>query len=159
MNIDIIAMGNLKESFYKNAVNEYKKRISRYSGIDIIELKEEKLPKNESDKDIENALIKESLLIKSKIKDRSFKIALDICGKKMDSIEFSKLIEKGSISGGSNISFIIGSSYGLDESLKKECDFRLSISDMTFSHIITRIILLEQIFRAFKIINNETYHK
>ena len=159
MNIDIICVGNIKEKYFIDAVKEYSKRLSNYTGINIIEVEEYKLSNNPSKSQINEGLEKEREIIESKIKNRSYIIALAIEGKQISSEELSIKIEDITIEGYSNITFLIGSSYGMSEELKNRSNLKLSFSKMTFPHQLMRIILLEQIYRAFRIIKNEPYHK
>lgn len=156
MNINIICVGSIKESFLNDALLEYKTRLSKWTNVKIIELKEEKLPKNYSDKDIENVIDKESSRIIECLK--GYTILLDIGGKELDSIGLAnKITEIQNVS--STINFVIGGSYGTSKKLKEKADYRLSFSKLTFPHQLFRVMLLEQIYRAFTIINNVTYHK
>ena len=150
--IKIICLGKIKEQFFKEAEKEYLKRISKYTKIDIIELEDEK------DDDINKCLRLEKEQILKNIKPKDNVIILDINGKMLNSEEFSKKIND-ELTYNSNITFIIGSSNGLDEEIKKLSNKKISFSKMTFPHQMFRILLLEQIYRGFKIINNETYHK
>ncbi len=143
--IKIICVGKIKEKFYRDAIDEYMKRLSRYHKVIIDEI-------NDSD------INKESQLILKHINDKEYIIALDIKGIELNSIDFSSFIDKTLIVN-SNIVFIIGGSDGLHDDIKRRADYSISFSKMTFPHQLFRIILLEQIYRAFKIINNETYHK
>ena len=143
--IKIICVGKIKEQYLKDAILEYKKRISKYHKLEIIEL-----PDNSIEEE-ENAILKV-------INDKDYVITLEIEGQMIDSIEFSNRIEKIFIEH-SNITFIIGGSDGLSDKIKAISNFKLSFSKMTFPHQLFRVMLLEQIYRAFKIINNETYHK
>ncbi len=152
MKINIICIGKLKEKYLVDAEKEYVKRLSRFCELKIIELNEER-------ENTPNALLKEAERILSKINDKDFVIALAIEGRKRDSEDFSKDIISIFESGKQSISFVIGGSEGLDESVKKRADYLLSFSDMTFPHQLMRIILLEQLFRAYKIANKEKYHK
>ena len=147
--IKIITVGKIKEKYFIDAIEEYKKRISKYSKLEIIEL-------NDFNYDKEKTLLEEGKNILSKITDKDFVITMEIEGKKIDSVELSNFIDKN-IS--RNITFIIGGSYGLSKEVKERSDFKLSFSDLTFPHQLFRIILLEQIYRSFRIINNESYHK
>lgn len=157
MNINIICVGKLKEKYWVMAENEYSKRLSRFVKLNLIQLPDEKLTGNDSLDNI--AKEKEGEKIISKIPKNSFVIAMDIKGKQLSSEEFSKQIENLSITGKSNITFIIGGSIGISDSVLKKADKKISFSKMTFPHQLFRIMLLEQIYRSFKIINNETYHK
>ena len=155
LKINLIAIGDIKEKYLKDAINEYLKRLTRFAEVKIIELKENN-PKSNSPAEIKSALQKDKTEIEKHIK--GYCVCLDIEGKMLTSEEFSKSIEKISINN-SEISFIIGASNGLDEELKSRCNMRLSFSKMTFPHQLMRVILAEQIYRAFKIIRKETYHK
>lgn len=150
--IKIIAVGALKEKYLKEAIEEYKKRIKKYTDIEIIEVKDEGLlPPIQ-------AMEKESEKIKKHISEKEYIITLEIEGKQFTSEEFSKKIEDIQMIN-SNITFIIGGSYGINQSIKEKAKMHLSFSKMTFPHQLFRVLLLEQIYRAFKIINNESYHK
>ena len=159
MNIEIICVGNLKEKYWKAAVDEYSSRLSNYSKVIVTEIKEVKLPAKSGKAEELFVKDEEGALILKKIKDRSFVIALDVKGKPMSSENLAEKIRTLAISGRSHITFIIGGSLGLSEAVLKRADLRLSFSAMTFPHQLMRVILLEQIYRAFKINNNETYHK
>ena len=158
MNIKIYAIGKIKD-FYKAGVDEYLKRISGYSKIEVIELKDESIIDKPSDLEIKKAIDNEGKRVNSLLKNNEFLIGLDLNKKEMDSVEFSKFLIEKLESNGSNISFVIGGSYGLSEELKKRVNTSISISKFTLPHQLARLVLVEQIFRAFKIINNETYHK
>lgn len=150
--IKIICLGKIKEDFFKDAEKEYLKRLQKYTKLEIIELEDEK------DKDIKVCLSKEEQLIKKSIKDKDNLVLLDINGKEYTSTEFSNFINK-ELTENSNITFIIGSSNGVSEEIKRLAKKKVSFSKLTFPHQMFRIILLEQIYRSFKIINNESYHK
>ena len=156
--VTVIAMAHTKEKYFKDAAEEYKKRLSRYCKLDIIELEPERLPDNPSRALIDAALKKEAQDIMKKIPDGSKTVAMCVEGKSISSEKFAEMI-KGSAMDSGSVTFIIGSSYGLCEELKKKCSLRISASDMTFPHQLFRIMLLEQIYRAFKIIEGGTYHK
>ena len=158
MNIKVYAIGKIKD-FYKAGVDEYLKRISGYSKIEVIELKDESISDKPSDLEIKKAIDNEGKRVLSLLKNNEFLIGLDLNKKEMDSIEFSKFLMEKLESNGSNISFVIGGSYGLSDELKKRVNTSISISKFTLPHQLARLVLVEQIFRAFKIINNETYHK
>jgi 23S rRNA (pseudouridine1915-N3)-methyltransferase len=158
MNIRVICVGKLKEKFWQEACAEYLKRITGFTRIEIVELKEAKLPKNASPADEQAVIEKESQSILDKIQDRDYVIAMDLSGKQEDSVEFAKSLSAISL-GNSTIDFVIGGSLGLSDSVRKRADKKMSFSEMTFPHQLFRVMLLEQIYRAFKIINNETYHK
>lgn len=149
--IKIITVGKLKEQYFKDACNEYLKRLSKYTKIDLIEVPDENY-------DITKTLDKEKENIIKHISDKDYIITLEIEGKELSSIELSKKINDTLISN-SDITFIIGGSYGLHEDIKKLSNYSLSFSKMTFPHQLFRIMLLEQIYRSYKILNNETYHK
>jgi 23S rRNA (pseudouridine1915-N3)-methyltransferase len=159
MNITVICLGKLKEKYLRDAIDEYSKRLSAYGRVDIIELNPVRLSDNPSSQEIDNALEKEAEEIKKKIPNNSFTFALCIEGKPQSSEAFAQTIKKAAVSGKSNITFIIGSSYGLSPSIKALADNRLSFSPMTFPHQLMRVMLLEQIYRAFQINNNGKYHK
>lgn len=158
MQISIVYVGNIKDSYLKAAADEYEKRIGAYSKVTQTELKEEKLPDNPSKSEIVNAMKKEGERILSSLPSKCYKIALCVEGTELSSEEFASKIEKiKDIS--SNIAFIIGGPYGLPDEVKKACDFRLSISKMTFTHRMARVLLLEQIYRALNISAGGQYHK
>ncbi|MBR4313317.1 MAG: 23S rRNA (pseudouridine(1915)-N(3))-methyltransferase RlmH [Lachnospiraceae bacterium] len=157
MKINIIAVGKIKEKYLKEAIDEYKKRLSKFCNLSIIEVNES-VARVENDSSIKKSLEDEAQNIISKIKNE-YVIVLDIEGKEYSTVEISEKIKEITLKGASEISFIIGGSYGLDNSIKKHADLRLSFSRLTFPHQLFRVILLEQIYRAFKIINNEPYHK
>ena len=144
--IRIICVGKLKEKYLTDFIYDYKTRLSKYTKIEIIELKDSNINK-------------ESEEILKTINDKDYNIMMDINGKKLDSIEFSKLIDKTFSEEYGTITFIIGASNGVTDEVKNKCNYRLSFSDMTFPHGVFRCILLEQIYRSFKILNNESYHK
>ncbi|MBP5684095.1 MAG: 23S rRNA (pseudouridine(1915)-N(3))-methyltransferase RlmH [Bacilli bacterium] len=148
--IKIICIGKIKENFYREAINEYLKRLSKYTKMEIIEL-------NDLSFDKEKTIKEESKSIINKL-DNGYNILLDINGESLDSISFSKKINDLLIDN-HHINFIIGGSYGVSDELKTMVNYRLSFSKMTFPHQLFRVVLLEQIYRAFKIMNNEEYHK
>lgn len=157
VNIKIVAVGKIKENFHKDEINELTKRLSRYCKLKIIEVDEFKL-KDESNASIKQTLEKEGLNLLKQIKDDEFVFLLDLHGKEISSEDFAIKVDN-LISFGKNLTFVIGGSYGLSDALRTRSDFAIKISPMTFTHQMTRIIILEQIYRAFKIINQETYHK
>lgn len=159
MNIDIICIGDIKEKYFSDAIKEYKKRLTPYTNINIIEINEYRLSNNPSKSEIQIGLEKEGEDILRKIDDRSYLVSLCIEGKQLDSINFSKKIEDITIEGYSNITFVIGGSNGLDKKIKDKSNLKLSFSKMTYPHQLMRVVLMEQIYRAFKIIRNEPYHK
>lgn len=150
--IKILCVGKIKEKFFKDATSEYLKRISKYSKVEIIEVNDVDL----NNKDLNLEKEKESLL--KHINDKDYIVTLEIEGKQMSSEEFSQTIDKTLINY-PNITFIIGGSYGIHDDIKNKSNLKLSFSKMTFPHQLFRIILLEQIYRGFKIIKNESYHK
>ena len=158
MNINIVAVGSIKEKFFKDAVSEYAKRLSRYVKLNIIEVKDEKTPAMASALEEEKIKEVEAERILSKLTN-SYVVALTIDGKKYSSEELAKRMEKYDIVSKGNLSFIIGGSLGLHKSVIDRADEKLSFSEMTFPHQLMRVILLEQIYRAYRIRNNEPYHK
>ncbi len=159
MKISIICVGKIKESFYREAIGEYTKRLSRYCKLEIVEVSDEKTPDKASEAEELQILEKEASRIEASLKEDAYKIILDIGGKKLDSIGFSGQIESLGIGGISHIAFIIGGSLGLSARIKKMADLCISFSDMTFPHQLMRVILLEQLYRAYRIMNHEPYHK
>lgn len=158
MDINIITVGKLKSSFLEPAVEEYKKRLQRFCNLDIIEVEAEHLAKNPSQKDIEKLQKVEGTRIAEKIPERSYVFALDVKGKPMRSTGFAKSIRNLQLKSYSSLTFIIGGATGLSDFVLQKADYRLSLSHMTFTHQMIRLILLEQIYRAFKINSNEPYH-
>lgn len=156
--VTVITLGRLKESYLRDASSEYQKRLSRYCSLDIVELTPEQLPDNASPAQIETALSKEAQMITNKIPKGAFVSALCVEGKPLSSEKFADLIDKNSAEG-RPMCFIIGSSYGLSDEIKRLSDMKLSVSEMTFPHQLFRIMLLEQIYRGFKINEGSTYHK
>ncbi|MDD6571579.1 MAG: 23S rRNA (pseudouridine(1915)-N(3))-methyltransferase RlmH [Thermoflexaceae bacterium] len=159
MRITLITVGKIKEKFYRDAVEEYTRRLSRYCKLDIVEVADEKTPDNASEAENQKILSREGDRILSRIRDNTYVITLAIKGQMLDSVELSKQLDMLSVSGKSDITFIIGGSLGLDSRVDKRADFALSFSRMTFPHQLMRVILLEQIYRAFRISANEPYHK
>ena len=156
--IRIISIGKIKEKYLKDGIDEYLKRISRFTKIEVVELKDEIIPDNSSIAMDEKIKEIEGESILSKIKD-DYVIAMDLRGEMLDSVEFSKKIESINTQGKSKITFVIGGSLGLSKEVLERADYKISFSKMTFPHQLFRLILLEQIYRAYKILNNETYHK
>ena len=150
--IKLITVGAIKEKYLKDAITEYTKRLNKYTDIELIEVKDEGLLP------AKQAMQKEAEKIKKYISDRDYLITLEIEGKELTSEELSKKLEDIMIIS-SNITFVIGGSYGIDDSIKKISKLHLSFSKMTFPHQLFRVLLLEQIYRAYKIMNNESYHK
>lgn len=149
--IKIITVGKIKEKYLADAINEYLKRLSKYTKINLIEVPDENF-------DITKTLETEKKSILKYVSEKDYIITMEIDGKELSSIEFAKKIDEIQISN-SNICFIIGGSYGISDEIKKMSNFKLSFSKMTFPHQLFRLILLEQIYRAYKINNNESYHK
>ena len=158
MNINIIALGKIKESWYREACGEYQKRLTAYAKVTVKEPPPEDLPSSPSPMQIEKALEKEAALIREQAKS-GCKIALCIEGKQLSSEQLAQKLEALGTGGVSTVNFIVGSSFGLAESLKRECDIKLSMSPMTFPHSLARVMLFEQVYRAFAILNNSKYHK
>ena len=159
MKITVIGVGKIKEKFFTQAIAEYQKRLSRYCKLEIIEVPDEKTPDGASE-NLENQIkAKEGTRILNSIKEDAYVIALAIQGKKLDSVQFSKQIENLGIAGKSHIVFVIGGSLGLDQEVLNRADFLLSFSDMTFPHQLMRVILLEQLYRGYRIQYGEPYHK
>ncbi len=163
MNIEILCVGKIKEKFYRDAIDEYSKRLSRYCRLSITEVNDEKTPESLSDTERDLILSKEAQGIeKHLIKYNSaqdYIITLEINGKSYSSEEMASAIDNLSVSGISNIIFIIGGSLGLDKRITEKAKLHLSFSRMTFPHQLMRVILLEQIYRSFRIIKHEPYHK
>lgn len=159
MNINIIAVGKLKEKYLKQGIEEYRKRISAYANVQVIEVADEKAPENMSDAEEAQVKEKEGERILSKVPEDSHVIALAIKGKKWTSEQLAKELNDSALYGRSKVTFIIGGSLGLSEQVLKRADIHLSFSDMTFPHQLMRLILTEQVYRAFKINRGEPYHK
>lgn len=159
MRINIVCVGKIKEKYLKLGIDEFKKRLSKYCKLEIIELEDEKAPENLSDKEMLMIKEKEGKKILSKIKDNSYVIALAIDGKNLSSEELAETINKLGVRGISNITFVIGGSLGLSDEVLSRADYKLSFSKMTFPHQLMRLILLEQVYRAYRINNGEPYHK
>ena len=149
--IKIICVGKVKENYYRDAIEEYLKRLSKYTKVEIVEV-------SDLNYDKEKTIREESKLIIDKLNNNDYKILMDINGDILDSVSLSKKINDVMINN-SNLTFIIGGSYGVSDELKRMVDYRLSFSKLTFPHQLFRVVLLEQIYRCFKIINNEEYHK
>lgn len=159
LHINVICIGKLKEKYLQDALSEYSKRLSKYCILNITELPDEKLPNNLNDSLINMIKEKESNNILSHIEKNSYVITLDLKGKQYTSEEFSKKINNISLNNSSSITFIIGGTLGLSDEVLKSSNELICFSKMTFPHQLIRIFLLEQTFRAFKISNNETYHR
>ena len=158
VHINIICVGRLKENYLKEAIDEYSKRLSKYCELNIIEINDEQLPNKINSSTIEQIKKKECEKIMENIKNDTYVIPLDLKGKQFTSEEFSGKIENIQVQGYSNITFIIGGTLGLTEEIIKRANETICFSKMTFPHQLIRVFLLEQIFRAFKISKNETYH-
>ena len=159
MNITVIGVGKIKEKYLKMGIDEFKNRLTKYCKLDIIELDDEKAPEKLSEKEMIMVKDKEGKKILSKVKDNSYVIALAIDGKNLSSEELADKISDLTVRGNSSITFVIGGSLGLSDSVLDRADYKLSFSKMTFPHQMMRLILLEQIYRSFRINNNEPYHK
>ena len=157
--ITIVCVGKIKETFYKDAVSEYIKRLSKYTRVSIIEVADEECPAGASKAEEEAVKRKEGDRILSKIPRGAYTYVLAIEGRKRDSVRFSKDLEDCFLSGRSEICFVIGGSLGLHASVMQRGDESISFSDMTFPHQLMRVILLEQVYRCFRIMNHEPYHK
>lgn len=156
MKINIVVVGDLKEKYLVEACKEYLKRISRFHNIEVITVAEEKLPKTLNEADVSRALVKEGAKIEKYLKGTI--VVLDVQGEQIDSVKFSKVIEQSAINS-DTMTFVIGGSYGLCETIKAKANIRLSFSKMTFPHQLFRVMLLEQIYRASTITYNILYHK
>lgn len=159
MRITIICVGKIKEDFYRKAVSEFEKRLSKYCKLEIIEVQDEKTPDGASEATEEQIKEKEAARILKNIKEDAFVYTLEIDGTNPDSVSFANQINKLAIQGKSHIQFIIGGSLGLHRSVSKRADAAISFSKMTFPHQLMRVILLEQIYRSYRIIMREPYHK
>lgn len=156
MQIKILLTGKLKEKSYKEISDEFKKRIRPYCSLTIVEIPAENLKTSPSDK---VAREREAQKILAQVSDDTYLVALEIEGKNLSSEKFAQKIKEISQSGINEMAFVVGGATGLDESVKKRADYSLSFSNMTFTHQFIRLVLLEQLYRGFKIINNEPYHK
>lgn len=159
LNIKFICVGKLRERFYIDAFNEYARRLSAYCKFECAELNETKLGDKPSDKEIENALVRESADIEKAIPKDAYVIAMCVGAKQLKSEELAQKINSLALSGRGKICFIIGGSFGMAESVKLRADMRLGMSEMTFPHHLARVMLTEQIYRSFKIIEGSRYHK
>ena len=158
LSINIICVGKIKENYLKDAISEYSKRLSKYCNLNIIELPDEKLPNQLSQKNIDEVKNTEGNKILAHIKKDSYTICLDLKGKEFSSEEFSAKIDSIALNFNSSINFIIGGTLGLSKDVLEKANEKICFSKMTFPHQLIRVFLLEQLFRAFKISNNETYH-
>ncbi len=159
MKITIIAIGKLKEQYLKDAVAEYSKRLSKFATLEIIEVPDEKTDVNASKADIDKAKEKEGGKMLSYIKDDAYVFALEIKGKIFSSEELAEQIQERMLEGKSHLVFLIGGSLGLANQVLQRANLKISFSNMTFPHMLMRVILLEQVYRSYKIMNNEPYHK
>lgn len=157
--VTIISVGKIKEKFFADAIDEYKKRLKRYCSFEIVEVKDEPTPENPSEREKEIVLMKEGERIEEKIPKGAYVVTLCVEGKQQSSEELAEFLKTAANEGKSRVVFIIGGSFGLSESVKSLSHKRLSFSKMTFPHQLMRVILSEQIYRAFTIIEGKTYHK
>ena len=159
MNITFVTVGKIKEKYFRDAVAEYQKRLSKYCKLEIVEVADEKTPDRASETEEAQIKQKEAARILKAVRDNAYCIALAIDRKKRDSVNLAAHIEQLGLSGKSHLVFVIGGSLGLHESVTQRADETLSFSDMTFPHQLMRVILMEQIYRCFRILNGEPYHK
>lgn len=159
MKITILCVGKIKENFYRQAIEEYAKRLSKYCKFEVIEVQDEKTPDKVSEIQEDQIKEKEADRILEKIKEDAYVFTLEIKGKRFTSEGFADCIRKTALYGKSNLVFVIGGSLGLHEKVLKRSNQAVSFSDMTFPHQLMRVILVEQIYRAYRIINGEPYHK
>ena len=159
MKITLITVGKIKEKYLRDAIAEYSKRLSRYCKLEIVEVADEKTPDQASETVEENIRAKEGERILKYIKDDMYVITLEIDGRMLSSEEFAGKIESLGVQGKSSIAFVIGGSIGLGKEVLRRSDYTLSFSKMTFPHQLMRVILLEQVYRGYRIINGEPYHK
>lgn len=159
MRITVVCVGRIKEKFFRDAVAEYEKRLSKYCRLEILEVADVRTPEGASPLQEDKILEKEAGRILDKIRDDALVCTLEIMGKKMSSEGLAKWMQQLAVQGCSSITFVIGGSLGLHRSVRERADLALSFSDMTFPHQLMRVILCEQIYRSFRIINGEPYHK
>ncbi len=159
MKITVITVGKIKEKYLRDAIAEYSKRLSRYCKLEIIETPDEKTPDQASETEEEKIRAKEAERLLKHIKDDMYVITLEIGGKMLSSEEFARKMETLGVQGKSSIAFVIGGSIGLGKEVLKRSDYALSFSKMTFPHQLMRVILLEQVYRGYRIMNGEPYHK
>lgn len=159
MKITVIAVGKIKEKYYRDAVAEYAKRLSKYCRFEVVEVEDEKTPDKAGEALEEQIREKEAERILRQIKPDAYVVTLEIGGKKTDSVAFARQMERLATYGQSHIQFIIGGSLGLHKKVSERADEKLSFSDLTFPHQLMRVILSEQIYRGYRIINGEPYHK
>lgn len=159
MNITILSVGKLKEKYLKDGISEYEKRLNRYCSIKLIEVADDKAPENLSESDLEQVKKREGARILKQAKEGTYMLALDLQGQMHSSEKFAEKLESLSLNGCSHVTFVIGGSLGLSENVLQAADEKVSFSPMTFPHQLMRLILLEQIYRGFRITRNEPYHK
>lgn len=159
MNISVISVGKIKEKYLRDALEEYSKRLSRYCKLNIVEVQDEKTPENASEKEEQQIKDKEGEGLLKHIRDNMFVVALDLKGKMLSSEELADFIKDLGLRGDSSIAFVIGGSLGLSKTVLDRADYKLCFSKMTFPHQLMRVILLEQVYRGYRIINGEPYHK
>ncbi len=159
MKITCVVVGKIKEKYFTDAIKEYSKRLSRYCKLEIVELADEKTPDGASEAEEVAIREKEGERILKALKDDAYVIALAIEGKMLDSVELSQKIDRLGVSGTSHIAFVIGGSLGLAPAVMKRANYALSFSRMTFPHQLMRVVLLEQLYRSYRILKNEPYHK
>ena len=159
MKISVIAVGKIKEKYLKDAITEYGKRLSRYCKLEVIEVADEKTPEQASEAVEESIRAKEGERLLKHIRDDMYVITLEIGGKMLTSEEFAEKIETLGVQGKSSIAFVIGGSIGLGKEVLRQSEFALSFSKMTFPHQLMRVVLLEQVYRGYRIMNGEPYHK
>ncbi len=159
MKITILCVGKIKEKFYRDALGEYTKRLSRYVKLEIVEVPDEKTPDHASEKEEDSIRYKECQRLMRHIRSEDYVVAMAIEGKQYDSVGFSKKLDQYGITGKGNVVFVIGGSLGLAPEIFNRADEQISFSKMTFPHQLMRVILLEQIYRGYRIIKNEPYHK
>lgn len=159
MKITVLTVGKVKEKFYRQAIEEFEKRLSRYCKLEIVEVQDEKTPDRASETEEMQIKEKEGQRLLKYIKEDAWVCVLAIEGKMLDSVELSQKLERLGVEGTSHMIFVIGGSLGLSEEVMKRADFKLSFSKMTFPHQLMRVILMEQIYRAYRIMQGEPYHK
>ncbi len=160
LNVNLITVGKLKESYLRDACAEYQKRLQTFCKLNIVELNESRLPDSPSEKEIKTALSNEGKAMMSLLSGNScYNITMCIEGKQLSSVKFAEKLEKISVDGKSTVNIVIGSSFGIADEIKAMSDFKLSMSEMTFPHQLARVMLLEQLYRAFQINSGGKYHK
>jgi len=159
MRIRVIAAGKLKEEYFRAACKEYEKRLSAYADVEIIEVKDEAVPENASEAEVRKAVVTEGKRMLEKLRPQDYVIALDLKGISFDSVEMAGILERRMNEGKSSICFLIGGSSGLSEEVLSRAKERWSFSKLTFPHQLARVILLEQVYRSFRILHHEPYHK